>query len=64
RLEKEAENVSKFIKGKKSKLENPNFVERAKPEVVQRERDQLVQLESQSAMFAKSLAQLRSQSTE
>ena len=44
RLEKERERLAGQIEGKKKKLANPQFVERAPAEVVQRERDSLAQL--------------------
>ena len=45
RNEKEKANLEKMITGKRKKLENASFVERATAEIVQRERDSLADLE-------------------
>jgi valyl-tRNA synthetase len=47
RLEKQRDTVGKFIEGSKRKLANEKFVERAKPEVVQKERDLLAENEAE-----------------
>ena len=46
RLQKELDNVEKMIARANGLLGNENFVGKAKPEVVQRERDKLAELES------------------
>lgn len=61
RLEKEVEKTNKLIAGKKGKLSNSNFVDRAPADVVAREREQLTQLEGQLQTFEASLEQLRNQ---
>ena len=58
RLAKQKEETEKFIKGAEAKLGNENFVNRARPEVVQRERDRLKQLKEQLATIEKNLADL------
>ena len=55
RLTKQKENILKQITGKEKKLENENFVSRAKPEIVQRERDGLAQLKEQLASTEEAL---------
>ncbi len=45
RLSKEDERLLKLVEGTKAKLSNPSFVERAKPEVVESEREKLSELE-------------------
>lgn len=45
RLLKEDERLVKLVEGTKSKLSNANFIERAKPEVVEAEREKLAELE-------------------
>ncbi|MBL0060930.1 MAG: valine--tRNA ligase [bacterium] len=45
RLTKEDERLLKLVEGTKVKLSNPSFVERAKPEVVETEREKLSELE-------------------
>lgn len=59
RLEKEESQTRGRIQGKKKKLENANFVDRAPADVVQKERDALTQLEEHLAAVLKSLAELR-----
>jgi len=59
KLEKEIGKISGFITGKKKKLENAGFVDRAPAEVVQRERDHLEQMIQQLATLQESLAQLQ-----
>jgi valyl-tRNA synthetase len=45
RLEKESTRLSGLIRGTETKLSNDNFVQRAKPEVVEREREKLTSLQ-------------------
>ena len=59
RLDKEQEKTQSDLAKLEQRLSNPEFVERAKPEVVEREREQaaelrdrLVKLEARRAMFA------------
>jgi valyl-tRNA synthetase len=58
RLQKQLERLSGMIAGKQKKLASSKFVERAPAEVVQRERDSLVQLQEQLATVRDSLASL------
>ncbi len=46
------------MKKTESKLGNEKFVTRAKPEIVQRERDRLAELQEQLATVEKNLADL------
>jgi valyl-tRNA synthetase len=62
RLEKEQTGTEKQIQGKKNKLDNANFVDRAPADVVQKERDGLAHLEEQLAAIVKSLVVLRAKS--
>ena len=59
RLEKQLERVTGMIAGKEKKLANQSFVERAPKEVVQQERDSLVQLREQLDTIRAGLASLR-----
>jgi valyl-tRNA synthetase len=45
RLEKESDRITSLIQGTERKLSNENFVQRAKPEVVEREREKLTSLQ-------------------
>ena len=58
RLLKQQEQINGFLKQTQAKLNNDNFVSRAKSEVVQRERDRLVQLQEQLATVEKNLSAL------
>ncbi|QDU99157.1 valine--tRNA ligase [Lignipirellula cremea] len=58
RLEKEVARITGFMAGKKSKLSNASFVDRAPADVVAREREQLEQLEQQLATIKASLEAL------
>ena len=58
RLQKQMEELAGALKRCEAKLENDNFVNRAKPEVVQRERDRLEQLKEQLATVEKNLEEL------
>jgi valyl-tRNA synthetase len=62
RNEKLAENLAKQIQGKKSKLSNASFVERAPVEVVDKERQSLTELESQLVSVEAALQKLRATS--
>ncbi len=57
-LQQKAE-VEKFITNSQNKLANENFVSRAKPEIVQRERDLLAQLQEQLNTVNQNLAALK-----
>jgi len=58
RKRQELEKLEKLIVGKKKKLENKNFIERAPEAVVQKERDGLAELERQCATTAAVLQNL------
>ncbi|OPZ95777.1 MAG: Valine--tRNA ligase [Planctomycetes bacterium ADurb.Bin412] len=55
RLLKQKEEVSRNIQSVAGKLKNENFITRANPEVVQRERDRLQQLQEQLDMIQSNL---------
>jgi valyl-tRNA synthetase len=59
RNEKEREKILGWITGSEKKLGNESFVSRAKPDVVQRERDQLAQLRQDLAGIEAALEKLR-----
>ncbi len=59
KLEKKLSKVEAEIKSITTKLANPNFAERARPEVVQGARDNLVEAEKQGEILRDRLAQLR-----
>jgi valyl-tRNA synthetase len=58
RLRKEQGKLAEQIERSQKTLANENFVTRANPEVVQRERDKLVELQASSAQIAERLAEL------
>jgi len=58
RLESQKENLAGRIKGAQAKLGNENFINRAKPEIVQRERERLSELQEQLATVEKNLKEL------
>jgi len=58
RLDKDRQNLIGYIAGKEKKLANANFVDRAPAEVVEKERESLVQLREQLEAVEKSLAAL------
>lgn len=58
RLLKQQEELLNNMKKTESKLGNEKFVTRAKPEIVQRERDRLAELQEQLATVEKNLADL------
>ena len=60
RLSKDLERLSQQIEKTHNMLANEQFVSRARPEVVQRERDRLVELEASSASIRERLDQLTS----
>ncbi len=59
RLDKQQERLTGSINGKEKKLGNQSFVQRAPADVVQRERDALVQLKDQLDTVTAALAALR-----
>jgi valyl-tRNA synthetase len=59
RLGKLKAEKEKSLTGKKGKLSNPSFVEGAKPEVVQKEREQVADLENQLRVIDETLRDLR-----
>ncbi|MBN1787861.1 MAG: class I tRNA ligase family protein, partial [Sedimentisphaerales bacterium] len=59
RLEKQKAEVLAGVKGNEAKLNNENFVNRAKPEVVQQARDRLAELKQQLATIEKNLEELK-----
>jgi valyl-tRNA synthetase len=61
RLEKQEQKLQGQITGKEKKLTNAGFVERAPAEVVQRERDSLVQVKEQLVSVQETLDKLRRQ---
>ncbi|HIN80544.1 MAG TPA: valine--tRNA ligase [Planctomycetes bacterium] len=61
RLETQAQKIEKLIEGSQRKLENENFVTRAKPEVVEKERQQVSDLEGQLAMLQQNISALGEQ---
>lgn len=60
RLSKEDERLLKLVEGTKAKLSNPSFVERAKPEVVDSEREKLGDLEHAHEKIRRFLDELES----
>ncbi|MCH9022143.1 MAG: class I tRNA ligase family protein [Planctomycetes bacterium] len=58
RLTKQQEDVGSQIERVRQKLSNENFVNRAKPEIVQQQRDRLIQLEEQFSTIEKNVADL------
>jgi valyl-tRNA synthetase len=62
RNEKERERVLSQIDSKSNKLQNESFVSRAKPEIVQAERDKLAQLRQELAAIDAMLAKLKANS--
>ncbi len=58
RLAKQREQLVKRIEGSKKKLGNENFVSRAKPEIVERERELVVDLERQLTTLDETIADL------
>ena len=59
RLDKELQRTQKAIQGKEKKLGNESFTQRAPADVVQRERDNLAQLQEQLASMQAALDKLR-----
>ncbi len=59
RLEKERENLTKFIKSIDAKLANAAFVDKAPAEVVQQQRDKRTELAAQLASVESALAKLK-----
>jgi valyl-tRNA synthetase len=61
RLEQQDARLASQIEGKRKKLANASFIERAPADVVQKERDSLAQLEDQQRAVRTALAELRKQ---
>jgi len=59
RLETQRQETVTFIERAQAKLNNENFIQRAKPDVVQRQREQLAQLQEQLAGIQKNLTDLQ-----
>ena len=60
RLAKQLDQLHGFVKAIEAKLANENFVSRAKPEVVQQQRDALLEKQQQIAATEAALAKLKS----
>ncbi|MEM7232708.1 MAG: hypothetical protein AAF517_11060 [Planctomycetota bacterium] len=58
KLQKQREQLQKRIDGAEKKLSNENFVSRAKPEIVERERERVGELKAELASVDESLAAL------
>ena len=58
RLEKQAQQVGQTLKGVEAKLGNENFMNRAKPEVVEQARQKQVELQEQLANINRHLSEL------
>jgi len=58
RLEKQRDQILKYIKPVEGKLGNENFVNKAKPEVVKQARDKLQELKEQLAAVEEHLGKL------
>ena len=58
RLNKQKEQLLKGIQGNESKLNNENFVKRAKPEVVEQTRERLVEMQEQLKVIDKHIEEL------
>src|SRR5690606_36350412 len=58
RLNKEGEQLAKFVKSIEGKLGNKNFVENAPAEVVQQQRDKLTEVKSQLTSIGAALGKL------
>jgi valyl-tRNA synthetase len=59
RLEKEAARIDKDLGITAKKLDNPSFIERAKPEIVQAEREKLVKLGEEAKTVTERIERLR-----
>jgi valyl-tRNA synthetase len=59
RLEKQRDEILNGVKGGESKLNNANFISRAKPEVVEQTKQRLAELKEQLAVIEKNLAELK-----
>jgi valyl-tRNA synthetase len=59
RLEKQKGEKEKALQGVRSELENKGFVEKAKPETVQAERERMADLENQLRLIEENLQGLR-----
>ena len=59
RLTKENEKTAGFIQAKQAKLADEKFAAKAPPQVVQKEREQLAELEAKLAKGLETLAALR-----
>ncbi|MBP7843395.1 MAG: valine--tRNA ligase [Proteobacteria bacterium] len=59
RLQKEVENLEKYLKGQEAKLKNPQFVDKAPPEVVDKEKIKLKETEEKLAKSRQALNNLK-----
>jgi valyl-tRNA synthetase len=59
RLEKQLADKRKALQGAQAKLENPNFVKNAPPEIVQQLRDQIAELQKQIATIEANIKDLQ-----
>ncbi|MEN9223769.1 MAG: class I tRNA ligase family protein, partial [Thermostichus sp. BF3_bins_97] len=59
KLQKDIAKLEKEAQGIRSRLENPNFVSRANPEVVQTSRDQLAEIDAQQQLLQARLDKLK-----
>jgi valyl-tRNA synthetase len=58
RLEKQKEQILKGLRGTEGKLNNENFISRAKPEVVEQARTKLKEFQDQLAAIEKHIAEI------
>lgn len=59
RLEKQRDEILAGVRGNEAKLNNANFISRAKPEVVEQTKQRLAELKEQLAVIEKNLAELK-----
>ena len=59
RKKQEADKLAAMVAGKETKLANRNFIDRAPPAVVQKERDSLAELQQQHANAMRAIEQLQ-----
>ncbi|HAL45569.1 MAG: valine--tRNA ligase [Planctomycetes bacterium GWF2_42_9] len=59
RLEKQRDEILNGVRGSEAKLNNANFISRAKPEVVEQTKQRLAEMKEQLAVIEKNLAELK-----